>query len=51
VDAYELLEHGILTQAQFREFTCGNAALYYGSACFAGTAVETDAARVLAEAR
>ena len=36
VEAYELLEHGILTAAQFEEFTCGNAALYYGAACFAG---------------
>jgi predicted TIM-barrel fold metal-dependent hydrolase len=44
VEAYELLEHGILTAAQFEEFTCGNAALYYGAACFAGTAVEADAA-------
>jgi predicted TIM-barrel fold metal-dependent hydrolase len=48
VEAYELVEDGILTPAQFEEFTCANAALYYGAGCFAGTAVEADATRILA---
>jgi predicted TIM-barrel fold metal-dependent hydrolase len=47
VEAYELVEEGVLTAAQFEEFTCVNAARYYGQACFAGTAVEADAARAL----
>jgi predicted TIM-barrel fold metal-dependent hydrolase len=47
VEAYELVEHGILDAAQFEDFTCVNAARYYGQACFAGTAVEAEAARAL----
>lgn len=45
VEAYELVEDGILTLAQFDEFTRVNAARYYGGATmsfFAGTAVEAD---------
>jgi predicted TIM-barrel fold metal-dependent hydrolase len=45
VEAYELVEHGVLTPSQFEEFTRVNAARYYGGTTmsfFAGTAVEAD---------
>jgi len=51
VEAYELLEHGLLDADQFREFTFTNAVRLHGGAnrtFFAGTAVEAEAAAVLA---
>jgi predicted TIM-barrel fold metal-dependent hydrolase len=45
VEAYELVEDGILTFAQFDDFTRANAARYYGGPTmefFAGTAVQGD---------
>jgi predicted TIM-barrel fold metal-dependent hydrolase len=51
VEAYELVEHGLLTPDQFAAFVCTNAALFYagaGSSFFAGTAVEADVARIQA---
>ncbi|MBL7496787.1 amidohydrolase family protein [Frankia sp. CNm7] len=53
-EAYELVEDGILTPAQFEEFTCANAVRFYGgrsTAFFAGTAVAADAERVQAADR
>lgn len=44
-EAYGLVEHGILTAAQFEEFVCTNAVRFYAGASssfFAGTAVEAD---------
>ncbi|MCL2730807.1 MAG: amidohydrolase family protein [Actinomycetia bacterium] len=46
-EAYELVENGILTPGQFREFTRDNPARYYGAGCFEGTAVESEARRVI----
>ncbi|MCX4091511.1 amidohydrolase family protein [Nocardia sp. alder85J] len=49
VEAYELVEDGILTPAQFEEFVCTNAVRYYagaGSSFFAGTAVAADVERI-----
>lgn len=54
VEAYELVEDGILTPEQFEEFACTNAVRYYGgtdSAFFAGTAVEADVKRIQARDR
>lgn len=45
-EAWELVDDGILTPEQFREFTRDNPARYYGAACFTGTAVEAEARRV-----
>ena len=50
VEAYELLEHGLLDADQFRDFTFTNAVRMHGGAnpsFFAGTAVEAEAAAVL----
>jgi predicted TIM-barrel fold metal-dependent hydrolase len=52
VEAYELVEDGILTEAQFEEFTCTNAVRFYagrGRSFFAGTAVEAAVASIQAE--
>ncbi len=49
VEAYELVEHGILTDEQFEEFVCTNAVRFYagaGTSFFAGTAVEGEVARI-----
>lgn len=49
VEAYELVEDGVLTPAQFEEFVCTNAARFYagtGTSFFAGTAVEADVERI-----
>ncbi|HEY8527070.1 MAG TPA: amidohydrolase family protein [Acidimicrobiales bacterium] len=49
VEAFELVEDGILTPEQFEEFVCTNAVRFYGGrspAFFAGTAVEADAERI-----
>ena len=51
-EAYELVDDGHLDADQFRAFTFENAVRFYGSLdpdCFAGTTIETEAARVLAE--
>jgi predicted TIM-barrel fold metal-dependent hydrolase len=51
VEAYELVEQGLLTSPEFREFTCANPARYYGGRgpqFFAGTAVEAEVARIQA---
>jgi hypothetical protein len=43
-EAYEQVTHGILTADQFRDFTFGNAARFYGGGqpgFFTGTAVES----------
>jgi predicted TIM-barrel fold metal-dependent hydrolase len=50
VEAYELLERGVLDADQFREFTFTNAVRMHGGAnpgFFRGTAVEAEAAAVL----
>jgi len=50
-EAYELFEHGIVSEAQFREFTFENAARFWTSHnpdFFKGTVVEKDVAKVLA---
>jgi hypothetical protein len=49
VEAYELVEHGILTAEQFEEFVCINAVRFYasvGTSFFAGTAVEGEVAEI-----
>jgi predicted TIM-barrel fold metal-dependent hydrolase len=49
VEAYELVEHGILTPEQFEQFVCTNAVRFYagaGSSFFAGTAVEAPVAKI-----
>jgi predicted TIM-barrel fold metal-dependent hydrolase len=49
VEAYELVEHGLLTADQFEEFVCVNAVRFYGgggASFFAGTAVEDDVAKI-----
>ncbi|WP_007508227.1 amidohydrolase family protein [Pseudofrankia saprophytica] len=54
LEAYELVEDGILTPAQFEEFTCVNAVRFYGGTSpefFAGTAVAADAERIQAANR
>ena len=51
VEAYELLEHGVLDADQFRAFTFENPVRMHGGAnpaFFAGTSVEAEAAEVLA---
>ncbi len=50
VEAYELLEHGVVDAEQFRDFTFTNPVLMHGGAnpdFFAGTSVEAEAAAVL----
>jgi len=52
-EAYEQVEHGILTPVEFRDFTFTNAARFYGGTepgFFAGTAVESAAREVAAGA-
>jgi predicted TIM-barrel fold metal-dependent hydrolase len=52
VEAYELVEHGILTPEQFEEFACINAVRFYagnGPSFFAGTAVETAVTKIQAD--
>ena len=49
-DAYELVEDGLLDEADFRAFTFGNAARLYAKVnpdFFKGTAVESEVAKVL----
>jgi predicted TIM-barrel fold metal-dependent hydrolase len=51
-EAYELVEHGLLTEADFRDFMFENAVRFWGEVnpeFFKGTAVETQAAEVLAQ--
>ena len=50
VEAYELLEHGLITPEQFKEFTFTNPVRLHGGmnpSFFEGTAVEAQAAEVL----
>ncbi len=51
-EAYELVEHGLITAEDFRDFTFANAVRLWGTvnpAFFTGTVVEKAAAAVLAE--
>ena len=51
-EAYELVEHGLLTDADFRDFMFANAVRFWGEVnpdFFKGTAVEKAAAEVLAQ--
>jgi predicted TIM-barrel fold metal-dependent hydrolase len=51
-EAYELVEHGLLTDDDFRDFMFGNAVRFWGEVnqdFFKGTAVEKAAAEVLAQ--
>ena len=51
-EAYELLEDGLVNEGDFRDFTFANAVRFWGTAnpnFFKGTAVEKEAAAVLAE--
>ena len=53
-EAYELVEHGLLTDDDFREFMCTNAVRFWGEVnpdFFKGTVVEKQAAEVLAKPR
>ena len=53
-EAYELVEHGLLTDDDFREFMFTNAVRFWGEAnpdFFKGTVVEKQAAEVLAKPR
>jgi predicted TIM-barrel fold metal-dependent hydrolase len=53
-EAYELVEHGLLTDEDFRDFTFGNAVRFWGEVnpdFFRGTTVEKAAAEALAGAR
>lgn len=50
-EAYELVEEGLMTADDFRDFSFTNAARFFGGAnsqFFDGTAVETDVADLLA---
>jgi hypothetical protein len=50
-EAYELVEHGLLNEDEFRDFTFTNTARMWGSMnpdFFKGTVVESEAAKVLA---
>jgi len=50
-EAYELVEHGLLTDDDFRDFMFANAVRFWGEVhpeFFKGTAVEKQAAGVLA---
>jgi hypothetical protein len=49
-EAYELIEHGLLNEDEFRDFMFANAARMWGSTnpdFFKGTVVEREAAKVL----
>ncbi|HXN59206.1 MAG TPA: amidohydrolase family protein [Acidimicrobiales bacterium] len=49
-EAYEQIEHGLLTKEQFKDFTSANAVRFYGgdrSDFFAGTAVEAAAEAII----
>lgn len=51
VEAYELVEHGVLTPEQFREFVATNAVRFYAGdtgSFFQGSSVEDDVARIRA---
>jgi len=51
-EAYELVEHGLITDADFRDFMFANAARFWGEVnpdFFKGTVVEKPAAALLAE--
>src|SRR5437016_14441593 len=51
-EAYELVEHGLLTDDDFRDFMFGNAVPFWGEVnpdFFKGTVVETAAASALAQ--
>jgi hypothetical protein len=51
-EAYELVEHGLLDDDDFRDFTFANAVRFWGEVnpdFFKGTAVEREAAEVLAK--
>ena len=51
-EAYELVEDGLLTEANFRDFTFANAVRLWGTQnpkFFEGTVVAKEAAAVLAE--
>jgi predicted TIM-barrel fold metal-dependent hydrolase len=53
-EAYELVEHGLITDTDFRDFMFANAVRFWGEVnpdFFKGTAVEKAAAEVLAPAR
>src|SRR6059036_798951 len=53
-EAYELVEHGLLTDDDFRDFMFANAVRFWGEVnpdFFKGTAVEKQAAEVLAQPR
>jgi len=53
-EAYELVEHGLLTDEDFRDFVFGNAVRFWGEVnpdFFRGTAVEKAAVEALAGAR
>jgi hypothetical protein len=53
-EAYELLEDGLVNENDFRDFTFANAVRFWGTAnpnFFKGTAVEKEAAAVLAESK
>ncbi len=52
-EAYELVEHGLITDDDFRDFMFTNAVRFWGEVnpdFFKGTAVEKQAAEVLAQA-
>jgi hypothetical protein len=52
-EAHELVEHGLITAGDFRDFTFANAVRFWGEVnpdFFAGTVVATEAAAVLAGA-
>ena len=51
-EAYELVEHGLITADDFRDFTFANAVRFWGEVnpdFFKGTVVEQPAAEVLAQ--
>jgi hypothetical protein len=53
-EAYELVEHGLLNDGDFRDFMFANAVRFWGEVnpdFFKGTSVERAAAEVLASAK
>jgi hypothetical protein len=51
-EAYELVEHGLISEADFRDFMFANAVRFWGQVnpyFFKGTVVEKQAAAVLAQ--
>jgi hypothetical protein len=51
-EAYELVEHGLLTDDDFRDFMFANAVRFWGEVrpdFFKGTVIEKQAAEVLAQ--